>query len=64
MDSEARAGQHLAAMTPTRKRRRRRMKYEGRIVIMAILAGLPGSLVALIFLWLRDPTRRLRRSGR
>jgi nitrogen fixation/metabolism regulation signal transduction histidine kinase len=32
------------------------MKYEGRIVIMAIMAGLPGSLVALIFLWLRDPT--------
>ncbi|MGA2739677.1 MAG: ATP-binding protein [Bryobacteraceae bacterium] len=32
------------------------MKYEGRIVIMAIMAGLPGSVVALIFLWLRDPT--------
>jgi two-component system nitrogen regulation sensor histidine kinase NtrY len=32
------------------------MKYEGRIVVMAIMAGLPGSLVALIFLWLRDPT--------
>src|ERR1039457_3519342 len=43
-------------MTPSRNRRRRRMKYEGRIVIMAIMAGLPGSLVALIFLWLRDPT--------
>ena len=43
-------------MTPSKNRRRRHMKYEGRIVIMAILAGLPGSLVALIFLWLRDPT--------
>jgi len=32
------------------------MKYEGRIVIMAIMAGLPGSLVALIMLWLREPT--------
>jgi nitrogen fixation/metabolism regulation signal transduction histidine kinase len=32
------------------------MKYEGRIVVMAILAGLPGSLVALIMLWLREPT--------
>jgi len=32
------------------------MKYEGRIVILAIMAGLPGSLVALIMLWLRDPT--------
>jgi|HubBroStandDraft_1064217.scaffolds.fasta_scaffold04976_3 two-component system nitrogen regulation sensor histidine kinase NtrY len=42
-------------MTPPKKRRRR-MKYEGRIVIMAIMAGLPGSLVALIFLWLRAPT--------
>ena len=42
-------------MTPPKKRRRR-MKYEGRIVVMAIMAGLPGSLVALIFLWLRDPT--------
>ena len=32
------------------------MKYEGRIVILAIMAGLPGSLVALIMLWLHDPT--------
>ena len=32
------------------------MKYEGRIVIMAIMAGLPGSLVALIMLWLVEPT--------
>src|ERR1022692_3307110 len=47
-------------MTPSRNRRRRRMKYEGRIVIMAIMAGLPGSLVALIFLWLRDPTPQAR----
>jgi nitrogen fixation/metabolism regulation signal transduction histidine kinase len=31
------------------------LKYEGRIVSMAILAGLPGSLVALVMLWLRDP---------
>ncbi len=41
-------------MTPPRSRRR--MKYEGRIVLMAIMAGLPGSLVALLLLWLRDPT--------
>ena len=41
-------------MTP-RKSRRRRMKYEGRIVMMAIMAGLPGSLVALCMLWLREP---------
>ncbi|MGA2592760.1 MAG: PAS domain-containing sensor histidine kinase, partial [Bryobacteraceae bacterium] len=31
------------------------MKYEGRIVMMAIMAGMPGSLVALFMLWLRDP---------
>jgi nitrogen fixation/metabolism regulation signal transduction histidine kinase len=36
------------------------MKYEGRIVIMAIMAGLPGTLVALIFLWLRQPTPEAR----
>jgi two-component system nitrogen regulation sensor histidine kinase NtrY len=46
-------------MAPSKKRRRR-MKYEGRIVVMAIMAGLPGSLVALIFLWLRDPTPQAR----
>jgi nitrogen fixation/metabolism regulation signal transduction histidine kinase len=43
-------------MTPHRRRRGQRLKYESRIVTMAILAGLPGSIVALIFLWLRDPT--------
>src|SRR5579863_112991 len=46
-------------MTP-RKSRRHRMRYEGRIVLMAIMAGLPGSLVALILLWLRDPTPQAR----
>src|ERR1017187_5056361 len=60
MDSEAGGSRRPAAMTPSRNRRRRRMKYEGRIVIMAIMAGLPGSLVALIFLWLRDPTPQAR----
>lgn len=35
---------------------RPRLKWEGRIVTMAIMAGLPGSLVALAMLWLRDPT--------
>jgi len=42
-------------MMPGKSRPRRHMKYEGRIVMMAIMAGLPGSLVALFFLWLRDP---------
>lgn len=43
-------------MTPRKSHRRRRLKYEGRIVTMAIMAGLPGSLVALVMLWLNDPT--------
>jgi two-component system nitrogen regulation sensor histidine kinase NtrY len=32
------------------------MKYEGRIVTMAVMAGLPGSVVALWMLWVRQPT--------
>ena len=40
-------------MTP---RKPRHMKYEGRIVTMALMAGLPGSVVALWMLWLRSPT--------
>src|SRR6202142_867499 len=43
-------------MTPPQPQRRQRLKYEGRIVIMAIMAGLPGSLVALVMLWLIEPT--------
>src|ERR1700735_762180 len=43
-------------MIPPQPNRRQRLKYEGRIVVMAILAGLPGSAVALVFLWLVDPT--------
>jgi two-component system nitrogen regulation sensor histidine kinase NtrY len=43
-------------MTPAQPHRRQRLRYEGRIVIMAILAGLPGSLVALVMLWLVEPT--------
>src|SRR5579862_5132876 len=41
-------------MTP--RKSRRRLKYEGRIVMLAIMAGLPGSLVALFMLWLYEPT--------
>jgi len=43
-------------MIPRQPHRRQRLKYEGRIVIMAIMAGLPGSLVALVMLWLVEPT--------
>ena len=35
-------------MTPSRKVR---IGYEGRVVLLALLAGLPGAAVALIFLW-------------
>jgi hypothetical protein len=41
------------------------MKYEGRIVMLAIMAGLPGSLVALIFaVAARSHPAGARRSGR
>src|SRR5215469_2481605 len=43
-------------MTPARQRRLHRHKYEGRIVTMAIMAGMPGSIVALVMLWLYQPT--------
>src|SRR5438874_1669928 len=43
-------------MNPAKTRRRHRVKYEGRIVTMALMAGLPGSLVALAMLWLYQPT--------
>jgi nitrogen fixation/metabolism regulation signal transduction histidine kinase len=43
-------------MTPARTRRRHHVKYEGRIVTLALMAGLPGSLVALAMLWLYQPT--------
>ena len=35
-------------MTPSRKAR---ISYEGRVVLLALLAGLPGAAVALIILW-------------
>src|SRR5215470_10965871 len=31
-----------------------RIGYEGRVVLLALLAGLPGSLTALIMLWTDD----------
>ncbi|MFN7997545.1 MAG: ATP-binding protein [Bryobacteraceae bacterium] len=42
-------------MTPEKPRSQWHLKYEGRIVTMAILAGLPGALVALWMLWLYEP---------
>jgi nitrogen fixation/metabolism regulation signal transduction histidine kinase len=44
-------------MTPPAKRAR--IGYEGRIVLLALLAGLPGSLAALILLWAGDYPARV-----
>ncbi len=39
------------------------MYYERRIFLLAVLAGLPGSAVALIMLWFTGETTTPRRSG-
>ena len=41
-------GVSFATVTPSRKAR---IGYEGRVVLLALLAGLPGAAVALIILW-------------
>jgi len=43
----------------TAKGRRRRMYYERRIFLLALLAGLPGSAVALSMLWLGNFTPKV-----
>ena len=43
-------------MPPTN---RPRLSYEGRVVLLAFLAGLPGSVVALAFLWGHDHASRV-----
>jgi two-component system nitrogen regulation sensor histidine kinase NtrY len=37
----------------------RRLRHETRILLMALLAGLPGSVVALLLLWLGDYTEKV-----
>ena len=39
-------------------RGRRPLSHERRVLVFSILAGLPGSLVALIFLWTGDQAAR------
>src|SRR6266545_5631911 len=39
--------------------RRRRLRHESRVVLMALLAGLPGSLVALLLLWIGDHSTKV-----
>jgi two-component system, NtrC family, nitrogen regulation sensor histidine kinase NtrY len=36
-----------------------RLSHEGRVVLLALLAGLPGSLTALIMLWTEDHTAKV-----
>jgi two-component system, NtrC family, nitrogen regulation sensor histidine kinase NtrY len=43
----------------SRKERPARIKYEGRIVLLALLAGLPGSITAIALLWTGDYTSKV-----
>jgi nitrogen fixation/metabolism regulation signal transduction histidine kinase len=43
----------------TARSRRHRLLYERRIFLLALMAGLPGSAVALIMLWMRNPDPKL-----
>lgn len=47
-------------MSPDGRPRRRRIRFESRILLMALLTGLPGGLVALAFLWAGDHTSKVR----
>jgi nitrogen fixation/metabolism regulation signal transduction histidine kinase len=42
----------------TRRPKRGRLSYQGRVVLLAILAGLPGSATALVMLWAGDFTSK------
>ena len=46
-------------MTPAGPRAPRRLTFERRVLLFALLAGLPGSLAALILLWTGDFTPKL-----
>jgi PAS domain S-box-containing protein len=46
-------------MSDGRRRTRRRLSYEQRILLLAVLTGLPGSVVALVLLWTGDFTPKL-----
>ena len=37
----------------------RRLSYERRILLIALLAGLPGSLVSMLILWTGDYTAKV-----
>jgi nitrogen fixation/metabolism regulation signal transduction histidine kinase len=47
-------------MKPRRRRPRRRLGFERRILLQALLTGLPAALVALILLWSGDFTPKVR----
>jgi len=46
-------------MSPEKRRKRRKPTFEGRILALALLTGLAGSLVALILLWTGDFTLKV-----
>ncbi|HEY1341985.1 MAG TPA: ATP-binding protein [Bryobacteraceae bacterium] len=46
-------------MTPEHKEKVARLSHEGRVVLLALLAGLPGSATALIMLWAEDHTAKV-----
>ncbi|HWB99490.1 MAG TPA: hypothetical protein VG672_22425, partial [Bryobacteraceae bacterium] len=43
----------------SKSRRESRLSYEGRVVLLAVAAGLPGSIVALALLWFGDFTPKV-----
>ena len=49
----------LIKVEPTKSDRKFRLSYERRIFALAVLAGLPGTVVALILLWTGSFTSQL-----
>src|SRR5579885_2780303 len=45
-------------MSPVTRAPKARLSYEGHVVLLALLAGLPGAAAALIILWTGDYTPR------
>src|SRR5438067_1065944 len=54
-----RSAPHSRLKMPAPAPRRRRMTHDRRVLLMALLAGLPGSLLALGLLWFGDHTPKV-----